>query len=80
MCRYIAEGRKYTKCDHFVRLNVLALFDCGLRSCERSIKHPKNCTSNQCTSTLGPEIQKPIVTYDELCWACQSASKRPSLS
>ncbi|KLO11651.1 hypothetical protein SCHPADRAFT_461228 [Schizopora paradoxa] len=72
MCSYIAEGRLFKKCRHFVRLQVVAMLDCGSRLCELSIQHPKSCKNRSCTNYLGKEIQKPIVTYDEFCWACQS--------
>ncbi|PAV15565.1 hypothetical protein PNOK_0842300 [Pyrrhoderma noxium] len=74
MCRYIADGRSYQKCGHFVRLHVVAMLDCGSRACERSIQHPSTCKSTNCTSNLGPEIQRPVVTYDEYCWHCQSTA------
>ena len=45
MGRYIF----YTS-QHFVRLHVAALIDCNSRTCERSIRHPQNCRSKDCTS------------------------------
>jgi hypothetical protein len=37
------EGIRWSRCGHFQRSMVVAIFDCNSHRCERSIRHPKTC-------------------------------------
>lgn len=46
--------------QHFVRLQVVAMLDCGSRLCELSIQHPKSCKNRSCTNVrVFPSVARP---------------------
>lgn len=76
MCRRIAQGRRFSRCGHFLRLNVSAVVDCQNRMCEHSICHPKTCKRDTCIRNFGPDIEEDIQIMDDHCWPCNYAASQ----
>ncbi|KIY71728.1 hypothetical protein CYLTODRAFT_389929 [Cylindrobasidium torrendii FP15055 ss-10] len=76
MCQQMAEGTRWTKCMHFQRHLVVAIVDCSLKTCSRSLQHPKGCRDPGCIQNFGEEIQKDVDSVDEYCFACRAAQDR----
>ncbi|TFK22013.1 hypothetical protein FA15DRAFT_644744 [Coprinopsis marcescibilis] len=76
MCQQLAEGTRWSKCGHFQRHLVVAIYDCNSSRCEKSYRHPRECRERTCRQLYGAEVQKDIDTVDEYCFACRAAQAR----
>ncbi|KAG2010514.1 hypothetical protein CC2G_013331 [Coprinopsis cinerea AmutBmut pab1-1] len=76
MCQQIAEGTRWSRCGHFQRHLVVAIYDCNSTQCEKSYIHPRHCRQPTCIKLFGAEIQKDIDTVDEFCYQCRTAQAR----
>ncbi|THU99590.1 hypothetical protein K435DRAFT_818520 [Dendrothele bispora CBS 962.96] len=76
MCQQIAEGTRWTRCNHFQRHLVVAILDCNNPRCSRSYVHPTGCRDRSCIQNFGPEIQRDIDSVNEFCFACRAAQER----
>ncbi|TEB27415.1 hypothetical protein FA13DRAFT_934805 [Coprinellus micaceus] len=76
MCQQIAEGTRWSRCNHFQRHLVVAIYDCNSSRCEKSFQHSRGCRDPNCIKLFGAEIQRDIDTVDEYCFACRAAHAR----